>query len=299
MYVDTYALIVQQDGDGGDTLQREGMYAFGKWMRYNLEDNTVYINDMPQRRDPAKIIDKLEVKPGIFIRHPDPEQWYSNPKTTSRDQLVPVIAYCAAYRDYPRLWRLFKATAKRGMFSQNTKRAGKGHKEFKVPDTFLGHLSLFIRGGGYWTAPFYPLLILTDSISFAGTIIHQIPIHWEQTNKRFRFKEGRDVDDNNTIIYHLVAAQFKPTPVSWLHRQFYAATRRPSNGNYLLGETNNVMGALVWYHRRQNRGNPEMAELYRPLVMKYFSPQDDYQRMRIELSSMVNNFSSRYLITRF
>lgn len=299
MYVDSYALIVQQDGDGGDTLQREGMYAFGKWLRYNSADNTVYINAIPERRDTAKIFDKLEVKPGIYVRHPDPNKWYSNPKTTSRDQMIPVLAYCAAYEDYPRLWRLFKATAQRGMFSQNIKRAGAGHKEFKVPDTFLGHLSLFIRAGGYWTAPFYPLLFLTDSVSLVGSILHLIPIHWEQTNKRFRFKEARDVDDNNAIIYHLMSAKFKPTPISWLNRQLYALTRQANNGNYLLGEDNHVMGALVWYHRRQNRGNPEMAELYRPLIMQYFSPQDDYEQMRIELSSMLNSFSEKLVITRF
>jgi hypothetical protein len=275
------------------------MYAFGKWMRYNADDNTLFINEVPERQNPSEIMNKLEVKKGIYVRHPDPNQWYSNPKTTSRDQLVPVLAYCAAYQDYPRLWRFFKATAKRGMFSQNTKRAGKGHKEFKVPDTFLGHLSLFIRAGGYYTLPFYPLLVLTDTISFTGTLLHQIPIHWEQTNKRLRFKESRDVDDNNTIIYHLMAAHFKPTPISWLHRQFYAITRPPNNGNYLLGETNNVMGALVWYHRKQNRGNPEMAELYRPLVEKYFSPRDDYQRLRIEVTSTLNKFSRRYLVSRF
>ena len=134
MYVDSYALIVQRDGDGGDTLQREGMYAFGKWLRYNQAGNTVVIADEPARRDPAAVMDKLEVKPGIFVRHPDPNKWYSNPATTSRDQLVPVFAYCAAYEDYPRLWRLFKAAVKRGFFAQNTTRAGAGHKANKMPE---------------------------------------------------------------------------------------------------------------------------------------------------------------------
>src|SRR5262249_29206485 len=135
--------------------------------------------------------------------------------------------------------------------------------------------------------------------SFIGTVVQQVPFHWEQTNKRLRLKEARDVDDNNTIIYHLMAAHFKPTPISWLHRQFYSLTRTPNNGTYLLGESNPVMGALVWYYRRQNRGNPEMAELYRPLVMKYFSPADDYERLRIELASAFNAFSEKVTLTRF
>lgn len=297
MYVDAYALIVQRDGDGGDTLQREGMYAFGKWLRYNHSNNTVVINDIPERQDSKKIIDKLEVKPGIFVRHPDPKQWYSNPDTTSRDQLIPLFAYCAAYEDYPRLWRLFKASAKRGFFAQNTIRAGANHPERKMPDTILGHVGLFIRGGGYWTMPFYPLLLVTDTVDLLGLLIQQIPVHWEQTNKRLRFYQPKDVDDNNAIIYHLVAANFKPTPISWLTRQLYSVTRRANYGNYLLGEPNHVMGALAWYHRVQGRGNPEMAELYRPVVEQYFSPGDDYQRMRIEVTSLLRRYSQKILTT--
>lgn len=101
MVVDTYALIVQRNGDGGDTLQREGMYAFGKWLRYSQESNTVVIADPPERRNSSSVMDRLEIRPGVFVRHPDPSKWYSNPATVSRDQLVPVFAYCAAYEDYP------------------------------------------------------------------------------------------------------------------------------------------------------------------------------------------------------
>jgi hypothetical protein len=295
MVVDTYALIVQRNGDGGDTLQREGMYAFGKWLRYSQESNTVVIADPPERRDPSSVMDRLEVRPGVFVRHPDPSKWYSNPATVSRDQLVPVFAYCAAYEDYPRLWRLFTTTAQRGFFAPNTTRAGAGHKPNKMPDTMLGHLGLFIRAGGYWTMPFYPLLFLTDTVDLVGTLLHQIPVHWEQTNRRLRFTEARDVDDNNTIIQHLMAAHFKPTPISWANRQIYAFGRRLNNGNLYLGENNPVMGALAWYHRAEAGGNPEIAELYRPAIEQYFNPMDDYQRFRIELSSLINRFSERLL----
>ncbi|NJM09737.1 MAG: hypothetical protein HC883_02235 [Bdellovibrionaceae bacterium] len=222
-------------------------------------------------------------------------EWYSNPDTTSRDQLVPVIAYCGAYEDYPRLWRLFKQTLKRGLFAQNIKRAGDGPRKWKVPDTMIAHLDLFIRAGGKWTVPLYPLLLLTDTIDLVGTLLHQFPIHWEQTAKRLRFKEPRDVDDNNVIISHLMAATFKPTPISWLNRQLYSITRRMNNGNTIKGETNPVMGALVWYHRAENRGNPEMAELYRPLIEEYFSPQESYRQSVHELTRHFERLSGRIL----
>jgi hypothetical protein len=271
MYIDSYAIIVQQDGDGGDSLHREGMYAFGKWLMLQRNGKLALL-EVPERRDTEKIISKFEVEPGIYVRHPDPRKWYSNPNTTSRDQVVPLLAYCAAYKDYPRLWRFLKAVAKRGFFMQNIQRAGDVPKKWKMPDTVLGHLSLFIRAGGVYTDPLYPLLLVTDTVDFVGTLLQLFPLHFEQTAKRFRSKEPRDVDDNNTIISHLLAVHFKPTPVSWVDRQVYALSRRWNYGNTKLGELNPVMGALAWYHRAENRGNPEMAELYRSEIEEYFAP---------------------------
>jgi len=300
MYIDAYALIVQADLDGGDTLQREGMYAFGKWLRYNKNQNVLIVDELPERRDPSKIMDKLEVQPGVFIRHPDPWKWYSDPAATSRDQLVPVIAYCGAYEDYPRLWRLFKATLKRGLFAQNTRRAGDHHPpHWKVPDTMIAHMDLFIRAGGYWTAPLYPVLLVLDTIDLIGTILQQIPIHWVQAAGQLRFKEPRDVDDNNVIISHLMAATFKPTPISWFNRQLYSLTRRENFGNTLRGETNPVMGALVWYHRIEGNGNPEMAELYRPLIDEYFSPQEKFRQTTHTLARKFEDLTGKILLASF
>lgn len=284
MYIDSYAIISQQDGDGGDALHREGMYAFGQWLRYDGQTNTAVILELPERQDPGRILAKFEVEPGIYVRHPDPHRWYSDPNTTSRDQLVPVIAYCAAYQDYERLARLYQATASRAMFAQNILRAGDGHKEAKVPDTMIGTLGLFIRAGGWWTAPLYPVLFVTDAADLMATILNVIPLHWEESHHRLRLTEQRDVDDNNTIIAHLVAAHFKPTPLSWLNRQIYALTRPLNYGNTEFGESNPVMGALTWYHRREAGGNPEIAELYRPSVEEYFSPQDTYSDTVYQIS---------------
>lgn len=271
MFIDSYAIIVQRDGDGGDSLQREGMYAFGKWLRLQNDGREVFL-EIPERQDSRKIMSKFEIEPGIYVRHPDPKKWYSNPDTTSRDQIVPMLAYCAAYEDYPRLWRFVKAAAKRGFFMQNVQRNGDVPKEWKVPDTLVGHLGLFIRSGGAYTDPLYPLLFVTDSLDLVGTLLAQFPLHFVEAAKKFRMKEPRDVDDNNDIIAQLMAIHFKPTPVSWLNRQLYAMTRRWNYGNSKMGELNPVMGSLTWYHRSENLGNPEMAELYRPLIEQYFSP---------------------------
>ncbi len=283
MHIDTYALIAQQDGDVGDSLHREGMYAFGKWLRYNESNNTFEISEIPARRSPAGIMDKFEVQPGVYVRHPDPTRWSSNPETTSRDQLVPVIAYCGAYQDYDRLWRLFKAVARRGMFAQNVLDAGDHETKKKIPDTMIGHIGLFIRAGGWYTAPLYPLLFVTDTMDLIGTLLEQIPVHWDESAHSFRSRSLADVDDNNTIISDLMAVKFKPTPISWLNRQIYAWLRAPNSGDTVLGEPNHVMGALAWYHRADAGGNPELAELYRPLIEKYFSPRETLWKAALDL----------------
>lgn len=295
MFLDSYAIIAQQDGDGGDSLHREGMYAFGKWLRHDQNAGIYWIEDLPTRREPATIMSRFEVRPGIYVRHPDPSRWYSNPDTTSRDQVVPVIAYCGAYQDYARLWRLFKATAGRAFFAQNTLRIGDGEVERKVPDTMIAFIGLFIRAGGWYTAPLYPLLFLTDAIDLVGTVFNTIPLHWDESRFQLRWAESRDVDDNNTIIAHLVAARFKPTPLSWLNRMLYAYTRQRNYGNSVLGEENAVMGALAWYHRLDAGGNPELAELYRPLIEEYFSPRENVRHVMYEMARFYDRFSGTVL----
>jgi len=273
MYIDSYAVIVQKDMDGGDTLHREGMYAFGKRLRLDLNLNQVYVETVPKRRPASEdIISRFEVSPGIYIRHPDPNKWYSNPETTSRDQVLPVIAYCAVAEDYPRLWRLFKATASRGMFAQNILRLGDGENEKKIPDPMHLNTAQFIRAGGWWTAALYPALFFYDAIEIVGTLLTALPLHFKDDHWIPRGKMQDDVDDNNIVVQHLLAAVYKPTPLSELNRYLYSITRPKNFGNTLLGEKNHVMGALRWYHRSEHGGhaNPEMAELYRPLIEKYF-----------------------------
>lgn len=287
MYIDSYGLIAQQDGDMGDSLQREGMYAFGKWFRYDRVGNTLFLAEPLGRRDHKAIMDRFEVRPGIYVRHPDPYRWWSDPDTTSRDQLLPVIAYCGAYQDYGRLWRLFLATLKRGFFAQNTLRVGDGKKSWKVPDSMHATIGLFIRAGGWYTAPLYPLLFVFDTAELVATLLTLVPVHWEEDNLRLRGREPRDVDDNNGIISHLMAVAFKPTPISWLNRQVYALTRTANYGNFVKGEKNPVMGALAWYHRIEGRGNPELAELYRPLVEEYLSPREQIEQAKFSIAMFV------------
>lgn len=295
MYVDAYSVIVQKDFDGGDSLQREGMYAFGKKLRYDSTDNKVYLTPPASRRIASvDIMDNFEVQPGIYVRHPDTTMWYSNPDTTSRDQLLPVIAYCAAYEDYPRLWRLFNATLHRGFFAQNSLRIGDDETDRKIPDPMFLNVAQFIRAGGWWTAPLYPLLFVFDSYELVGTLLSALPLHFKDDHLIPRLKNDNDVDDNNIVIQHLMAAAYKPTPISELNRYLYASLRTENLGNTLLGEKNHVMGARRWYHRSEygGHGNPEIAEVYRPLIEKYFT----YPNAQEVLAQILDRFESREVL---
>jgi hypothetical protein len=106
IYFDDHGLIVQKDGDGGDTAQREGWVWFGIYLRDYLRD--------PWHLKPPKpfseTMDLLESdRTGQFRRHPFQADWRSDPNGFSRDQLIPLIAAIGVYGDTARVQRSWDA----------------------------------------------------------------------------------------------------------------------------------------------------------------------------------------------
>ena len=229
MNIDSYGLIVQGDGDGGDTAARMGQWLFlGKGHSIGPVDvGTIALRHLM----PA---------PGVWIRHPQ----YPDIADCSRDQLDPIIMALGSCNLGLALRNTFKAHLKRGFFYQNK----------DVP--MIVTPCLYIRAFKAWYL--YPVLCVLD-IGFCFAWLENL----------FR-RNPDDVDDNNNIMRMTQAAQVMPTPLSWLGRKLYAKTRRPNFGNTVKGEKNPVMGALVWYHRTESGGNPCIAEIYRPIVERYF-----------------------------
>jgi hypothetical protein len=186
------------------------------------------------------VIMQLEIENGTWIRHPK----YPDVKDMSRDQLDPLIIAMGVNENGGALFDTFKAHAKRGFLYQNG----------DLP--MLATFGLYIRAMKAWYL--YPLLILSD-LGFLFTFLTTM------------FDKNLDhVDDNNTVMRFAQAIKTYPTPFSYLGRKFYAITRPLNYGNVKMNEKNNVMGALVWYHREESGGNPEIAEAYREIVEKYF-----------------------------
>jgi hypothetical protein len=230
MNIDKYGLIVQSDGDGGDTAARMGQWLFVNHTETS-ESNLILAQAMWWHLQPSV---------GIWIRHP----MYPDTSDCSRDQMDPIIMTLGANNLGQALRDTFKAHIKRGFFYQNK----------DVP--MLVTPCLYIRA--FKTRWLYPVLCVLD-IGFCFA--------WIENLLR---RNPDDVDDNNNIMRMLQAAQVMPTPLSWIGRKLYVLTRKPNLGNSVLGERSAVMGALKWYHRPESGGNPEIAEAYRASVERYF-----------------------------
>lgn len=245
MYRDEYGLIVQANGDGGDTAQRTGFY----WLLVELNNPHSLMTLIDFRSE----VGQLEVAPGILVRHPyqkevlndsgEVETFRADPNHFSRDQQDVCVMACGF---------LHRALLKR-IFKEQLKRYGR-YQNKDVPQ--LQTPGIFIRAFNAWYL--YPLLLVTDF----GLLFSSISTVVSTMGK------PEDVDDLNHIARLLQATYILPTPVSWVARKLYAWLRPKSNGS--ATEPNRVMASLVHYFRKEAGGNPEIAEQARPLVLKHF-----------------------------
>jgi hypothetical protein len=187
MYLDSKGLIVQQNGDGGDTLQREGFWFEGAFL------NPAYQNPPGLTQYRIALID-LDTPEG-FVR-----SWeipYNDPSDTSRDQLVSNIR-CMGYYEC------------RNDLNYILSNVLKNWSRFPNGDiAFINDYGRFIRAFRTWYL--YPLLFLCD-----------IPI---VVNSIIRCIAGRDPNNVGDDVNHIGdLAQCKnvyPTPVSFLARKIY------------------------------------------------------------------------------
>jgi hypothetical protein len=223
---DSLQLIVQADGDGGDTAQRTGMFY------YVHQDAAAFTH----------ALDQLEIQPGIYIRHPHQIDYRSDPSRFSRDQQRPLVIAMGKYRMNDRLWRLAKAHLMRLGKYQNFDFAGPSH------------VGEYVRA--FRARALYPLLFVTD----LGLVFDSIDL---AVTSQFN---PDSTDDNNHVLALLQAQDIMSTPVSWVARKIYKNFRAPNLGNTTFGETNTAQGALIWYHRADQGANPLIAEGYRGLL---------------------------------
>jgi len=272
MHTDEYGLIVQKDLDGGDTAQREGFVWTGLWFREHILKDP-WPDKLPISFEEA--IDLLEInKSGLFRRHPNPTKWWSDPAEFSRDQQTPIVAAMGLWGLQAPLDRLWEKTIERGNKCQNADVVGPEQKNL-----FLRLISNEAEAIGEFTLSL-----------MVPTIIARANSNWDDVG-----------DDLNFIVLLLVASQKAPTETSEAIRKAYSGSRPVNYGCYLeayrhryhddfnaskevmiarikeginIGwnpDCSPIIGALRWYFREESGGNPDIAEIYKPIIDYLFT----------------------------
>lgn len=228
--VDENKLIVQTDGDGGDTAGREGDY----WFYIGLNGG---IGSIPETQLTFKdVLKLLQVSPGVFIRNPrhnpvtPPDKSWDDPTDFSRDQSIPIILALGENKEYDVLKAMMKQQIKRFGFFQN--------KDWASPED----VGTYIRAFKAWYL--YPLLLVGDCFMLGESVV------------RLFAKDGDVSDDINHTLILLQAQRHFPTPISWLARKIYKWFRKGG-----------VQGAWDVYFDPRTRAN-DFYDLYRSLIDK-------------------------------
>ena len=235
MNLDEHGLPVQSDGDNRDQLQRCGMIATAAVLTHTKIDPRV-LNGIES---------KLQQSPGVYTRYVG-----GSPDNVSADQLIPIIAFFVAAGKSEPLSHLFYRMLFRFGFAQNYRDGLNANRAVKIPDFMLFRAAPLFSRASKWL---YPLTCVADLYLLLMATTSCLNRHPDR------------VDDNNLIVTLAVCQFRQPTPLSFAASRFYTRFRAPNLG-CVDGEVSSVNGALRHYHRAEAGGNPEIAELWRPIV---------------------------------
>lgn len=165
---DKYGLIVQKDGDQGDSAYRTALLS-----------SLLTIYDVDGYEDFYKnMLDQLTVRPGVFRRTAEPTHWGYNENNLSRDNAAKIILAAAINFDKQTIKTWFKQMLSRGLRHQNVHPGTDAPDEFrKQPDVIsLRELANVIRGLDLWY--FYPVLTILD-FTFIGDLFFRTRQPWD------------------------------------------------------------------------------------------------------------------------
>jgi hypothetical protein len=273
-------MIVQSDGDGGDTMNRMGLYRLGQhWS--GLDDPGYDYHLALVRLEPYR--DRIN----SWVRHPSQPKWRQTegPDAPTRDQFIPnEIAMGYSGQDAwdagqkERYVRLIKAKIKRVSRYQSGDVSGPHH------------WGANIRALGFW--PFYPWLVVSDLALVVevmliclwkgrepGPIRRWLSRYWYGFVQEYENggAYGSDsVDDMNVFILLRQAQDRFPTPLSWLASVLYVWLRPECLGKYKDEMAHPIYQAWLWYFRPET-GASNFASLFKPTLNKFV---EDYSWKR-------------------
>jgi hypothetical protein len=295
IYFDESGLIVHRGCDGGDTAQREGWYWFGAWIRKFVLREHEQITRTLTFEQVLKLLDPAN--DGKFRRHPkyraDDKDW-----GFSRDQMTPMVAAMGVWGKTEALRRLWNALPQDPLFGTKHTFNGEwktlwGHKLFHTGD-IVGPAAINLYRRALGEDP----MAASDSNGKSGEA--ELLANAELRIRASKRKPDDTGDDLNLIVMLLMAALRFPSKTSERSLSTYASARSVSYGSYLdyyhqqygtqvetpsavmieriktgishgwQPQGSKIYGVLRWYHRAETGANPQLAEMYEPIVRVYF-----------------------------
>jgi hypothetical protein len=248
MYRDRYGLIVTKSWDGGDSLRYEGAFWLANKLRAELimrEEHSV--------NTPAEVIDLIEPyksQPGVVVRNPNPSEWWSDPKNTSRDQTLSAFIIAQLHdRDF--LDRLVRAHRARWWLCSNN-------------SDILWFTSVVPRArGGFWNI----MLYVTDWFFFFDFLsaVGAFPVY-DDGQKKWKFYDPKDTGK----FWNLCLAMCQPgyeTFIRKMARWIFGHFARKNAGTEAFNEPHPVAAALQWECMDDT---PDLGRMWKPLVYFYF-----------------------------
>jgi hypothetical protein len=219
-FIDSFGVITQKDGDGGDSLQREGMFAFSEYMHYHL--GKIDQNQLQSSTDRyTKILKTLEVSWGNFRRHPDTSKWYGQSDRMSRDQLTSNIVAMGVVNQKMLLKTLIGHLLKRCLlFTTNTRgnfvMPGDSGYRWKLPDiTGPSIWGAYLRGFYKYLYPIYPIVYGLLTILDLENVINSYII---------LYKVKKDPTFSDHLSHQMLLNQayliYKTPTIMWAHKVY-------------------------------------------------------------------------------
>lgn len=254
-YRDKFNLITQKDFDGGDSAHRTGLFYLGLYLNYK-DDSKVIVQI---KKDFEKDLSKLEYKKGHFVRNPDPDQWYSNPKNFSRDQTTPLIVALGVLDKKDIVFEnMIQLIETFGFYPNSLKNWTNKQKVFPLDFRDFAGLSdwgAYIRALDWKWA--YPYLLISDTQLLGSTIIRLWFSHVDQD----------DSSDDLNLTVHLIQSDLNmPTPLSKLAKWVYK--QKVINRSH--DKTNPIHSYWQYYFSHEAHNRPPIDEVFRCPIQKYF-----------------------------
>ena len=279
IYYDKFGLIVQRNCDGGDTAQREGWYWFGTWVRSSNFLNQPW--PISRRLSFTEVMDQLEIgQTGTFRRHPGTA---NDPRDFSRDQTIPIVAAMGVRNDGARLQRFYHELRRRNWMAQNGRDAmwdpvnrnlvARARNE--EPNGFTDSGSLFAAvQTRILVAKSKGMDDVGDDLNLLVALLLATVRKPNAQTDKVREHFAKDLPDNYGMFLGSYRQEYG---TDWDGKTSQQEMQKRIDSGIKKGGANGwkpdcprVLGALRWYFRAESGGCLGLAELYEPIVKKWF-----------------------------